>query len=142
MCLEKQYPLPVKPHVSTGWKWMVYQLDGKYRSPLRVSWRAKSVSLGELVNEKEFRDSIDPISLHCENPPFEPYPTGWHISLTRAGARRFRRECKKSLDISCWHIGERLVLTRVSFEEVVAWGEQYGHRVVVTRLMKVLGRTR
>ena len=53
------------------------------------------------------------------------YPTGWHIFLTRDGARRWQE---------LWNSE---VIRRVQFRKPVAWGKQRGYPTVVAKEMYI-----
>ena len=128
MCLHYIDKVTV-PTEGVGWKMLyVCGTTGELFLPLKGS--SKSLPLNVWLNEEDYRE-YPKYTLRAEMGE-GTYTIGFHVSLSRQGARTFKRKC----------MGSPAVLYRVQFRDVVASGTQYKCRTVVARQIMILRRSR
>jgi len=128
------------PTEGVGWKMLYFhRTTGELTLPLKGS--SKSLPLNVWLNEEDYRE-YPKYTLRAEMGE-GTYTIGFHVSLSRQGARTFQRRCMGSPAVLyCARAGISRTLYRVQFRDVVASGTQYKCRTVVARQIMILRRSR
>uniref|UniRef100_A0A6M3JGS3 Uncharacterized protein n=1 Tax=viral metagenome TaxID=1070528 RepID=A0A6M3JGS3_9ZZZZ len=130
MCLsELSYNLKEEFRGKTfGWKVFEKGPITKKLFP-QIEGLQKVLQLNRWLDELDFRSNKQHKKLSTNNTN-HPYPTGWHIFLTRKGARAWSRDCNGN------------VIRKVEFKEPVAYGFQYEYPIVVAKKILIVPNSR